>query len=313
MKYIFITLVLCLVITACGGPETQTSIDVASPVTVEEVTYKPIEEFITATGTVSATQDVLLKSENAGYYRLAINPETSKPFALGDLVKKDCVIIYLDNPEQENTIKIESQELNLDISESEFEKQKSLYEKGGVTLRELKNSEKTYIDAKYNYDNALIQLSKLKITAPFDGVITDLQYYTEGIKVVSGSEMVHLMNYKKLTMDVKLPGKYLGRIKDNQKARVMNYTLPEEIFDGNIYQVSPVLDPESRTFKATFAVDNPDLLLRPGMFVKAEIIIASIDSTIVIPKDIILSRRNRKIVFVVDRGTAFERAITTGL
>ena len=96
-------------------------------------------------------------------------------------------------------------------------------------------------DAKYNYDNALIQLSKLKITASFDGVITGLQYYTEGIKVASGSEMVHLMNYKKLTMDVKLPGKYLGLIKNNKKARVMNYTLPDEIFYGNIYYINKIL------------------------------------------------------------------------
>ncbi len=49
------------------------------------------------------------------------------------------------------------------------------------------------------------------------------------------------------------------------------------------------------------------------MFVKAEVIVAGKDSTIVISRDIILMRRNRKIVFVVERGTAIERPITTGL
>ena len=93
----------------------------------------------------------------------------------------------------------------------------------------------------------------------------------------------------------------------------MNYTLLEQILNGKISQVSPVLDPESRTFKTFIEIDNPDLLLRPGMFVKTEVIVASKDSTIVIPKDIIMSRRNNKIVFVVETGTAFERSITIGL
>ncbi len=313
MKRKFILFCFLILLVGCGNPDTEVNVEIASPVSVEEVTLKPIEEFVTATGTVNAIQDAVLKSETSGYYRLAINPETAKSFVLGDLVKKDQVIIYMDNPEQENSIRIETQKLDLDISQSEFEKQKSLYEMGGVTLRELKNAEISYINSKYNYDNALIQLEKLKIKAPFDGIIGDLPYYTEGIKVDAGSEIIHLLNYKKLNMEINLPGKLLGRIKEDQPVRVTNYTMSEEILPGKITQVSPVLDPETRTFKASIDINNPDLLLRPGMFVKTEVIVASADSTIVIPKDIIMSRRNRKIVYVVDRNTAIERSITTGL
>jgi len=287
--------------------------DIASPVSVQEVTLKPIEEFVTTTGTVNATQDVTLKSETSGYYRLEMNPKTSKPFALGDLVKKGQIIIDIDNPEQLNNIKIDSQELNLDISKREFEKQQSLYDKGGVTLRELKNAEKSYIDAKYSYDNAQIQLTKMKITAPFDGIITALPYYTNGIKIDSGAEMVHIMNYRDLTMEVQLPGRYLGAIKENQPVRVSNYTIQNKTFPGKITQVSPALDPTSRTFMSYIHIDNPDMLLRPGMFVKADVIVASKDSTVVIPKDIIMARGTRKIVFVVERNTAMERPIKTGL
>ena len=313
MKRTFIPLTLFILFIACGSPDTQVETDIASPVSVEEIAYKPIEEFITSTGTVKATQNVILKSETSGNYRLAINPKTSKLFALGDFVKQEQVIIYLDNIEQENTIKIESQKLNLDISKREHEKQLSLYDKGGVTLSELRNAEKANIDAQYNYDNALIQLSKLKITTPFDGIITDLPYYTQGVKVDAGTIMVQLMDYKKLNMEVQLPSRFLGQIKEGQPVRVTNYTIPDKILHGAITQVSPALDSESRTFKASTDIDNPDLLLRPGMFVKTEIIVASKDSTIVIPKDIITKRRNREIVYVVESGTAIERSISTGL
>ena len=313
MRKKFILLYFVMLAVACGNPETQIQTEVASPVSVEEITPKPSEEFITATGTVNATQTVVLNSETSGFYQIAINPETSRPFAIGDFVKKDQVIIYLDNPEQENSIRFDSLKLDLDISNSEYENQKTLYDLGGVTLRELKNAEISYVNSNYNYENALIQLAKMKITASFDGIIADLTYYTEGVKVASGSEMVSIMNYKKLNMEVNLPGKLLSSIKEGQLVRTMNYTIPEKIFTGTITQVSPVLDTETRTFKATVDIENPDLLLRPGMFVNTEVIVARRDSTIVIPKDIIISRRNRKIVFVVESGTAFERSIITGL
>lgn len=312
--------VLCLMgavsaLSLWGCSDSQQTVDtnVSSPVSVEEVTKGSIEEFVTATGTVNPTQEALMTSEAEGYYRLAKNPRTGKPFAIGDQVKKDDIIIYIDNPEQENSIALESQELNLDISKSEFEKQQSLYEKGGVTLRELKDAERSFIDARYSHENALFQLAKLKVAAPFDGVIVDLPYHTPGVKVGSGEDMVHIMNYRHLNMEISLPGKSLGSVVAGQQVRVMNYTLPDKFFAASIDQVAPVLDVESRTYKAVVDVDNPDLLLRPGMFVKAEVVTARSDSSIVIPREIVHSRRNMSIVYVVERGTAIERPVTLGL
>jgi membrane fusion protein (multidrug efflux system) len=313
VKSKIVLLISFLFLINCGGPDTSSDTEIAVPVSVEEIKLKPIEEYLTTTGNANAIKEAVLKSETSGFYRLATNSKTNRPFALGDFVPKGQGIIYLDNPELENNTKIESQKLNLEISKQEFEKQQSLYEKGGVTLRELKNSEKTFMDAEYNYENAKIQLSKLKISSPFDGVIVDLPYYTPGTKLEANQTAVKLMDYRKLYMDVNLPGKELGRIKIEQSVRVMNYTLPDDTLTGKITQVSPALDADTRTFKASLLIDNPDWKLRPGMFVKAEIVVASKDSAIVIPKDIILSKRRGKTVYIVEKSAALERPISTGL
>ncbi|MFA6471971.1 MAG: efflux RND transporter periplasmic adaptor subunit [Candidatus Latescibacterota bacterium] len=309
---LFLVIIVTLFL-ACSEQQSQTDVDITAPVSVEEVKYKPIEEFLTTTGTVSATKVYDLYSEQAGYYRLGTNPRTSRPFAIGDQVKKDEILVYLDNPEVENTIKIDSQKLSLDLAQREYEKQQSLYEKGGVTLHDLTTAQKSFIDAKYSYENSLIQLSRMKVNIPFDGVIVDMTYYTKGIKVESGKEIASIMNYSKLNMDVSLPAKEMGRIKENQPARITNYTLPDKIMAGKIMQVSPALDPTTRTFKATLDIDIPGLLLKPGMFVKVDIIVAHKDSAIVITKDIITTRRQDKRIFVVDKGLASERPITIGL
>ena len=213
----------------------------------------------------------------------------------------------------ENQVKIESQKLNLDISKREYEKQKSLYEKGGVTLRELINSERTFVDAKYAYETAKIQLAKLDFTAPFDGVIVDLPYYTPGGEIEINQLMASLMDYKTLYAEVNFPAKEILRIKTGQKVMAMDYTVSEDTLWGSVQDVAPAIDPTTRSFKATIWIENPDLLFRPGMFVQLETIVAAKDSVIVIPKEIILSKRNGKTVYVVQKGAAIERVITTGL
>ena len=83
---------------------------------------------------------------------------------------------------------------------------------------------------------------------------------------------------------------------------------------GILHELSPAISTETRTFKGVLQINNPELKLRPGMFVKADIITAQKDSTIVIPKDIIMTGNRGKYVFVVERNsTAEDRWITTGI
>ena len=305
-------LFLCLLVLSCSSQQSDISASITVPISVEEIKLKSIEEFIETTGTVRAVKEVELTAQSEGYYRLG-KSRSGKPFMLGDRVDTTDVIIYLDNPEVENQVKIESQKLNLDISKSEFEKQSALYEKGGVTLRELKNAEQALIDARYNYENAKLQLAKLKVKSPFVGVIVDLPYFTPSTRVGAGTKLAKVMNYDKLYLEVNFAAKYIGVIVSGRPVRALNYTMPEDTLVGKITQVSPAIEADSRTFKAVIEIDNPKLKLRPGMFVKAETIVARKDSAIVIPKQLVSQTRGSKRVFVVERGAAEERRIKTGL
>ena len=304
---------LTLMYLGCGGDQSGMDMEVAVPVSIIELAPSAIQEFVSATGTVYADREVELNAETNGYYRLAKSESANRTYKMGDRVKKGQVIVYLDDPELENSIKYESQKLNLEVSKSEYEKQQSLYEKGGVTYRELKNAEISYIEAKYSFENADLQLAKTRITAPFDGVIVDLPYFTPGTRVPTGNLIVKLMDYSQLYLELSLPGKEMPRIHVGQDVRVMNYTVPDDTLLGSVNQVSPALDPDSRSFKAAVTIRNPKLLFRPGMFVQSEIIVAEEDSALVIPRDIIIARGDDKRVFVVEKGAVDERRIVTGI
>ena len=309
----WVLLALVPMMAACGNQGSQVNNELAIPVSVADVTKGSIVQFINTTGTANAASQATLNTEMAGIYRIMKNPKTGSNFKLGDIVEKGQVIVKLENPETQNSIAINTKKLNLDISELENQKQKSLFEKGGVTLRELKNSEVSLAQATTDYENARIQLAKMDVVAPFRGAIVDLPQITSGTRVTANTAVVTLMDYSKLFMEINLPEKNLTTINVGQEVFITNYTLPKDTLKATINELSPVVSTETRTFKGKLVIDNGDLKLRPGMFVKADIEVARRDSVIVIPKEIILSGNRGKTVYIVEKGATRERIITTGL
>lgn len=314
IKLFVIVAVAAIWSVSCNNQPQSETAELAVPVSVENVKKQSISQYINTTGTAKALSETTLNSEVAGKYQLLINPATGATFKLGDRVKEGQVIITIEDAEYVNNLAIDSKKLNLDITASEYEKQKSLYEKGGVTLREMRNSEVQKTNAQYDFESAQLRLEKMKIVAPFSGVIVDLPYYTRGTRVNSGQPMVSLMAYDRMYMEINLPEKSINEVQLGQKVLITNYTIEKDTLIGTVSELSPMISSETRTFGGKLQISNPDLKLRPGMFVKADIITAQKDSVLVIPKNIILSGNRGKYVFVVERNNgADDRVISTGI
>lgn len=312
-KTIFWLSFAIIAFTGCKNQDQNLTSDIEIPVSVEDIKLRSVEEFINTTGTAVPEGEIELKSKITASYFLEKNPRTGRLWQLGDRVTKGDLIARLDDQEYVNNIKLETNQLNLELMESEMKKQESLYEKGGVTLKDLKTAGINFENAKTTVVNSKLQLEKTKIISSIDGVIVDIPYHTQSTQVETGSTIVKIMDYQKMYMDVQLPEKYISVIKPGQMVKLTNYTIPEDTIIGKITQLSPAIDASTRTFKGSILIENRNYLLRPGMFVKADIVTDSKDSTIVIPKNIILSRQRGKTVFIVDRGVATERIIETGL
>ena len=306
-------LLLAVITTGCNNQPQNAPSDIATPVSVKELKKGSISKLINTTGTAQPTYGVDLNSEMSGLYKLQVNPKTGKPFKLGDLVSKGQLIIRLEDKEYENGIAIDAKELSLEIAEQEQTKQKALYEKGGVTLSEMRNTEVKVTNARYDLENAKLNLEKMNVKAPFDGVIVNLPHYTTDVRVEQGKPMVGLMDYARMYMDINLPESAISYVKADQPVFITHYTLPEDTLKAVISELSPAISTETRTFKGKILIQNGGLKLRPGMFVKADIVVDRADSAIIIPKDVVQSNRRRKYVFIVDKNTAILRNIKTGL
>ena len=313
MKKMSALIITVAIATACNQQSQNPARDITVPVTVSEVKARSIEQFIEITGTVKPVKEVQLRAELSGNYVLQVNPSTGRKYALGDKISEGSDLILLEDKEFENNIKINSLKLNLEITEQVFVKQQTLYEKGGVTLTELKNAEINYINAKYSYDDALLRLQKMHVKAPFTGIIIDLPYFTPGVRVDANALLAKIMDYSNLYMEVNLPEKNMATTRSGQEVRITNYTMPTDTLKGTVTQLSPAIDAETRSYKGLVIIENRGLLLRPGMYVKGEVVVASAQQAIVIPRDVIVSKQRGNSVFVVEKGIAYEKIVEFGL
>lgn len=302
----------CLLFS-CNNNRGNSTSETTTPVWVEDVQFRDIEEYITTTGTAKASKTVEISSESEGDYYLQTNPRTGRPYRLGDIVEKGDIIIRLENKEYENNVQLESKKLQIEITEKEWEGQKVLFEKGGATEKDVNNAKDSYINAKLNLENAYITLEKMNIRAPFRGVIVNLPYYTPGVETASGNVMVGIMDYSKMYIETQFPENAMEKLAVGQNVHITNYNIKEDTLQGKLTQLSPAINEDTRTFSGYIEISNPELKLRPGMFAKADVVTVRKDSVLAIPKDIIKNRRHGQLVYTVNRNSAEEIAIQTGI
>jgi len=314
MQFLNRTILLLALVTLFSACENDSDRDAAAltfPVTVEKIKRGYIAEYISATGTLRAVREERVFAEVEGLLKLT--QKNGATLAAGSKVQKGYLLSTIENREYELSIRVESQELAMENAERELKKQEALFKEGGVTEKELELSRRNALDAKFNYESAVIKQAKLRLKAPITGHIASLQSSSNNTRVRAGFALCTIMDYSSTLVDVQIPNADLGKIKHGQKVIVTNYALPDDSFEGLVSAIDPTIDERTRTFTVTIAIDNKKLQLRPGMFIKTDIVVASKDDAVIIPKSAIQTRKNQPVVFVVEETSAVEREIVTGI
>jgi RND family efflux transporter MFP subunit len=153
----------------------------------------------------------------------------------------------------------------------------------------------------------------MNVYAPLSGYLTGLVDTTENTIIEANTVIGQVVDYGMVLTDLKIPNSQMPNIDLGQEVRITNYAFRDQTFIGRVSVLDPTLDPATRTFRIEVTVDNPGLILRPGMFIKADIVVEQRADIIVIPKELVLSRQNRSVVFVEEEGRAQQRYIETGL
>ncbi|MBF0406089.1 MAG: efflux RND transporter periplasmic adaptor subunit [Candidatus Riflebacteria bacterium] len=167
--------------------------------------------------------------------------------------------------------------------------------------------------ASANLELMKIRFEHTKLKSPVDGVISGI-FKELGELADKDKPVFSVIETSQVYIEADVPFNFINHIKLGQKARLVdeNHEYPEAVY-GVITEIKPVSDSFTRTFPVKILFQNPDSKLMPGMFKTVSIVYAEKSSASVLPKDCLLSRGDKKGIFVVEDKKALFREVSLGL
>ena len=138
------------------------------------------------------------------------------------------------------------------------------------------------------------------------------RYSSEGELNAGLTRMFRLVIDDPLKFRANVPERHAGRIKVGQKV-LLRVESETKAFPGTVARINPQIDPSNRSFEVEVAVANPDHVLKPGAFVRAEIQTFVQPDVLLVPERAVVSFAGVKKVFTVMDGKAVEVQVETGV
>ena len=157
------------------------------------------------------------------------------------------------------------------------------------------------------------------VTSTVSGIVMSIPVST-GDTVQTNSVICVVGNLDSLRVETHVPERYSVTVRRNLPAQLSFEAMPGESFAAEIDELSPVLDPASRTLRIRLrilplsnGVADPRILA--GMFATVSLVTNSRTDVPVIPREALIQTYGRWIVFVVpqDSNRAQRREVTLGL
>jgi multidrug efflux pump subunit AcrA (membrane-fusion protein) len=145
--------------------------------------------------------------------------------------------------------------------------------------------------------------SPTPIESTIDGLVKEV-YVEIGDYISPQIPLLQVIDMDVVEVAVHIPERDIGRISAGLPAEVEVVSYPDRVFRGKVDELSPVVEPISRTREARIRINNASHVLKPGMFGKVKIIIRKSRDAILIPVAALVERENSRVVFTVNNEKA---------
>ena len=149
-----------------------------------------------------------------------------------------------------------------------------------------------------------------ELRAPFAGCVQQ-RHVAPGTYVQVGQPIVSLVRADPLRFRAGVPERQAARLQEGQAATVQVEGLATPL-EGAVSRISPALDASNRSLTVEIDVPNPGTRLRVGLFAEAAVVVEPDARSVSIPGSSLRDFAGVEKVWVVDKGQASERVITTG-
>ena len=257
-----------------------------------------------AVGSLKSRQGVTLRPEVSGRI-------TQLNFKDGERVKKGQLLVQFDD--QLQLAQVKQSQAELSIALANHKRNQELVAQNFISKRSVEESAANLEVAQAKLSLSQATASRLKITAPFDGM-TGIRTVNVGDYLKDGGDIVNIEDIAAVFVDFRLPERFQSKVKKGQKAQVDMDALPGRKFTAIIQAIDPLLDANGRSVGVRACIDNRQNQLRPGMFARVNTVFSEREKAVVVPEEAIVPQAGKQFVIKLldgaDKGTDKETKIT---
>ncbi|RMI17263.1 MAG: efflux RND transporter periplasmic adaptor subunit [Calditrichaeota bacterium] len=266
----------------------------AIPVEVTRMTRGDIANYLLYSSTLETEQQVDIYPRISGIIDKIFVDD-------GDRVRQGDKLVQLE--QDEYILAEERARLDYEKQQARFRRLKALQEQQLLSEEEFEDARLALRQAEIAWKQAKLNLKYATITAPISGVVGDRSVQV-GALVSPSTRLMSIANLEEKIIPIYVPQTEFALCYKGQPATVTVDALQDEQFQGYVKRISPIIDPQSGTFKVTVAVRDPQNKLRPGMFASVELIVDTHNNVPLIPKAALIYENERTYFFVVEKDTA---------
>jgi membrane fusion protein (multidrug efflux system) len=313
MKELWLSLLFAVVCcgSGCGkaGPSAAAGARSAAPmmqVVAVEARSEPVIEGLSLVGSVTANEQVELKSEMDGIVEKI-------HFVEGQQVEQGQSLVQLE--EEKLALAVSEAEANYQLSQATHERSQQLLKDHLISQQEYDQAAATFAFNRATLDLRRRQLKEARIVAPFKGIV-GARNVSPGQVISKNTTLTWVVNFDPVKVEFSVPERFLGQLRTGQEIEIGVASYPSKRFAGKVYFVAPYVDMATRTALVKAEIPNADLKLKPGMFANLDLTLQLRQNATVIPESALnrVLENNQANIFIVDSNqTAQLRPIEVGV
>jgi membrane fusion protein, multidrug efflux system len=245
---------------------------------------------LSAIGTMAAVQGVDVSADLPGMIERV-------SFDSGSFVRAGDVLVQLDT--RQERAQLAAVEAQRDLARLNFDRMQGLLKESVVSKAEYDRAtaEQRATEARVGEIRATIE--RKTIRAPFSGVL-GIRQVNLGQYLSDGEVVVSLQALNPIYVNFGVPQQTAGQVMSGRRVRVTAGDVAGVQFEGRVTAVDSVVDEATRNIQVQATLPNPAGVLRPGMFVQAEVVLGASRPVVSLPASAINYAPYGDSIFVVD-------------
>lgn len=228
----------------------------------------------------------------------------------GDTVEAGQVLARLDG--ERLRLEMLAAKANLTRARNEYKRNADLHGRGLISASLVEGLKYDLAALEANYDLAALNYGYSNIRSTISGVVAAREI-KPGQTISAGDVAFRITNTAELVAHLQIPQSQLPKFEAGQTATLHVASMPGVEFPASIVRISPTIDAQNGSFRATAIIENSANHLAPGMFGSFMIEYELHEDALVIPAAALFDEDEQTSVYVVNGGEVTKRAVETGI